>query len=67
MHNATAIYSCDDHLDLSAVPPPLWEARLPPGLAGAAVPVSLMATRAGNGYARTESSGAAVCPRTRPR
>ena len=24
----TAIYSCDDHLDLSAVPPKLWESRL---------------------------------------
>jgi predicted TIM-barrel fold metal-dependent hydrolase len=24
----TAIYSCDDHLDLSAVPPNLWESRL---------------------------------------
>ena len=23
------IYSCDDHLDLSAVPPTLWESRLP--------------------------------------
>jgi predicted TIM-barrel fold metal-dependent hydrolase len=23
------IYSCDDHLDLSAVPPQLWESRLP--------------------------------------
>jgi predicted TIM-barrel fold metal-dependent hydrolase len=33
MHNTTAIYSCDDHLDLSAVPPPLWETRLPTGLA----------------------------------
>jgi predicted TIM-barrel fold metal-dependent hydrolase len=27
------IYSCDDHLDLSAVPPPLWESRLPRALA----------------------------------
>ena len=26
---ATSIYSCDDHLDLSAVPPTLWESRLP--------------------------------------
>src|SRR6478609_919680 len=25
---ATAIYSCDDHLDLSAVPPTVWESRL---------------------------------------
>jgi predicted TIM-barrel fold metal-dependent hydrolase len=24
-----AIYSCDDHLDLSAVPPSVWESRLP--------------------------------------
>lgn len=24
-----AIYSCDDHLDLSAVPPKLWESRVP--------------------------------------
>jgi uncharacterized protein len=30
---ATAVYSCDDHLDLSAVPPGLWEARLPRALA----------------------------------
>jgi predicted TIM-barrel fold metal-dependent hydrolase len=27
-----AIYSCDDHLDLSAVPPAVWESRLPRGL-----------------------------------
>jgi predicted TIM-barrel fold metal-dependent hydrolase len=26
---ATAVYSCDDHLDLSAVPPGVWESRLP--------------------------------------
>jgi hypothetical protein len=26
--NAPVIYSCDDHLDLSAVPPDLWQARL---------------------------------------
>ena len=26
------IYSCDDHLDMAAVPPGLWEARLPKGL-----------------------------------
>jgi uncharacterized protein len=26
--HATAVYSCDDHLDLSAVPPDLWRARL---------------------------------------
>jgi predicted TIM-barrel fold metal-dependent hydrolase len=25
----TLIYSCDDHLDLSAAPPRLWESRLP--------------------------------------
>ena len=25
----TTIYSCDDHLDLSAVPPGVWESRLP--------------------------------------
>jgi predicted TIM-barrel fold metal-dependent hydrolase len=25
---ASAIYSCDDHLDLSAVPPTVWESRL---------------------------------------
>lgn len=29
MDPATAIYSCDDHLDLSAVPPDLWRSRLP--------------------------------------
>lgn len=28
-----AIYSCDDHLDLSAVPPGVWESRLPSALA----------------------------------
>jgi predicted TIM-barrel fold metal-dependent hydrolase len=28
-----AIYSCDDHLDLSAVPPTVWESRLPRALA----------------------------------
>src|SRR5438034_8171213 len=28
MENATAIYSCDDHLDLRAVPPDLWSSRL---------------------------------------
>ena len=28
MATALDIYSCDDHLDLSAVPPGLWEARL---------------------------------------
>jgi predicted TIM-barrel fold metal-dependent hydrolase len=27
------IYSCDDHLDLYAVPPTLWESRLSPALA----------------------------------
>jgi len=30
---ATRIYSCDDHLDLPAVPPGLWESRLPRTLA----------------------------------
>lgn len=29
MDPATAIYSCDDHLDLRAVPPGLWSSRLP--------------------------------------
>jgi len=29
MDPATATYSCDDHLDLYAVPPELWESRLP--------------------------------------
>ena len=28
-----AIYSCDDHLDLSAVAPDLWQSRLPSALA----------------------------------
>jgi predicted TIM-barrel fold metal-dependent hydrolase len=28
MDAATTIYSCDDHLDLRAVPPRLWESRL---------------------------------------
>jgi len=29
MDRATAFYSCDDHLDLRAVPPDVWESRLP--------------------------------------
>ena len=29
---ATTLYSCDDHLDLSAVPPTVWESRLPHAL-----------------------------------
>jgi predicted TIM-barrel fold metal-dependent hydrolase len=29
MDPTTRIYSCDDHLDLPAVPPSLWESRLP--------------------------------------
>ena len=29
MDAATALYSCDDHLDLRAVPPDVWESRLP--------------------------------------
>jgi predicted TIM-barrel fold metal-dependent hydrolase len=29
MDPASAVYSCDDHLDLSAVPPDLWQTRLP--------------------------------------
>jgi predicted TIM-barrel fold metal-dependent hydrolase len=29
---ATDIYSCDDHLDLYAVPPDVWESRLPRAL-----------------------------------
>ncbi|MEX1006584.1 MAG: amidohydrolase family protein [Acidimicrobiia bacterium] len=29
MEPATGIYSCDDHLDLRAVPPELWQSRLP--------------------------------------
>ncbi len=33
MDSATAIYSCDDHLDLSAVAPHVWESRLPRALA----------------------------------
>src|SRR5438094_8174079 len=28
MDRATAFYSCDDHLDLRAVPPDVWESRL---------------------------------------
>jgi predicted TIM-barrel fold metal-dependent hydrolase len=31
--DATAIYSCDDHLDLYAVPRDVWESRLPLALA----------------------------------
>ena len=33
MDSATRIYSCDDHLDLPAVPPGLWQSRLPRELA----------------------------------
>ena len=29
MDPATGIYSCDDHLDMRAVPPELWRSRLP--------------------------------------
>src|SRR4249919_169749 len=29
MAPATGVYSCDDHLDLYAVPPGVWESRLP--------------------------------------
>ncbi|MBV8387217.1 MAG: amidohydrolase [Acidimicrobiia bacterium] len=32
MDAATALYSCDDHLDLRAVPPDVWESRLPADL-----------------------------------
>jgi predicted TIM-barrel fold metal-dependent hydrolase len=32
VHSATAIYSCDDHLDLYAVPRDVWESRLPRSL-----------------------------------
>lgn len=34
MSETTTIYSCDDHLDLSAVPPAVWQSRLAPGDAG---------------------------------
>jgi predicted TIM-barrel fold metal-dependent hydrolase len=30
--DGTSIYSCDDHLDLRAVPPALWQSRLPKDL-----------------------------------
>jgi uncharacterized protein len=33
MDPATSLYSCDDHLDLRAVPPELWQSRLPRALA----------------------------------
>jgi predicted TIM-barrel fold metal-dependent hydrolase len=33
---ASGLYSCDDHLDLRAVPPDLWQARLPDALAAQA-------------------------------
>src|SRR5262245_47591159 len=33
MDQATGVYSCDDHLDIRAVPRDLWESRLPPSLA----------------------------------
>jgi len=29
MDPATRIYSCDDHLDMAAVPPEVWQSRLP--------------------------------------
>jgi predicted TIM-barrel fold metal-dependent hydrolase len=31
--DSSSIFSCDDHLDLHAVPPGLWESRLPKGVA----------------------------------
>jgi predicted TIM-barrel fold metal-dependent hydrolase len=31
--DASSIYSCDDHLDLNAVPRELWQSRLPKGVA----------------------------------
>ncbi len=31
--DASSIYSCDDHLDLNAVPPEVWHSRLPSDLA----------------------------------
>jgi predicted TIM-barrel fold metal-dependent hydrolase len=31
--DATSLYSCDDHLDIRAVPRDLWESRLPPSMA----------------------------------
>ncbi len=34
--DGSSIYSCDDHLDLSAVPPHLWQSRLPKDMAGRA-------------------------------
>ncbi|MGH7859786.1 MAG: amidohydrolase family protein, partial [Candidatus Binatia bacterium] len=33
MDPAARLYSCDDHLDLRAVPPELWQSRLPRALA----------------------------------
>lgn len=33
MDQGTSVYSCDDHLDLYAVPPKVWESRLPNALA----------------------------------
>ena len=33
MDSAARLYSCDDHLDLRAVPPELWRSRLPRALA----------------------------------
>src|SRR5262249_7856341 len=33
MNPDPSLYSCDDHLDLSAVPPSVWESRLPRALA----------------------------------
>jgi uncharacterized protein len=32
MDRSTALYSCDDHLDLRAVPPDVWSSRLPRAL-----------------------------------
>jgi predicted TIM-barrel fold metal-dependent hydrolase len=32
MDQATALYACDDHLDPRAVPPDLWQSRLPAAL-----------------------------------
>ena len=33
MEAKVGVYSCDDHLDLYAVTPKLWESRLPSALA----------------------------------
>ena len=55
--STTDVYSCDDHLDLSAVPPKLWESRLPRALRRARAPRGRRATAKRCGCATTHVMG----------